>query len=120
MSGPNPSVSSNPVLLDPPPGLTEGRQRIRDSVEKWEAERKQKRDATLNSVRLWIKRHLESLHARSNSTGPGLKANGYAVAEIPDWELRQMLESVEEELGLKPAQETNATEARESSSPPVC
>lgn len=51
----------------------------------------------LCDLTLWSRRHLENLHARENPTsylGDG-KTNGYAVAEIPDWELRQKLEALD-------------------------
>jgi hypothetical protein len=54
----------------------------------------------LADLALWMRRHLKSLHPRSNATGfhGTNKTAGYAVAEIPDWELRQKLEAVEEAL----------------------
>lgn len=53
----------------------------------------------LRDLALWMKRHLGTLHARQNAQSYpdyGAKANGYAVVEVPDWEMRQKLESVEE------------------------
>jgi hypothetical protein len=55
----------------------------------------------LKDLALWMKRHLETLHARQNKQSYpdyGAKADGYAVVEIPDWELRQKLDAVEEAL----------------------
>lgn len=51
---------------------------------------------TLCDLRLWIQRHLENLHHRENKTGylGSQNPQGYAVAEIPDWELRQKLSNV--------------------------
>ncbi len=49
-------------------------------------------EETLNDLKLWMQRHLENTHARNNSTGYGQKkGDGFAVVEIPDWEMRQKL-----------------------------
>lgn len=56
-------------------------------------------EETLNDLKLWMQRHLENTHARNNSTGYGQKkGDGFAVVEIPDWEMRQKLAAVEEAL----------------------
>lgn len=51
---------------------------------------------SVSDLKLWIERHLQTLHARQNPSGypPCDKPSGFAVAEIPDWELRQKLESL--------------------------
>lgn len=53
-------------------------------------------DWMLNDLRLWIERHLQTLHHRENKTGylGSQNPQGYAVAEIPDWELRQKLDNI--------------------------
>lgn len=48
---------------------------------------------TLCDIRLWIERHLQSLQHRSGPISLP-KPNGYSVAEIPDWEMRQKLANV--------------------------
>lgn len=50
----------------------------------------------LNDLSLWMERHLQTLHHRENKTSYMGSQNpqGYTVAEIPDWELRQKLEAV--------------------------
>lgn len=55
----------------------------------------------LQDLALWMKRHLETLHARENKRSypdTNVKADGYSVVEIPDWEMRQKLEAVEQAL----------------------
>jgi hypothetical protein len=55
----------------------------------------------LTDLKLWMQRRLESSQApRSNSAGfhGTNKTNGYVVVEVPDWEMRQKLEAVEEAL----------------------
>ena len=57
----------------------------------------------LNDLALWMERHLQTLHHRENPRRyPGSQnPEGYAVAEIPDWELRQKLAAVREALDAK-------------------
>lgn len=54
----------------------------------------------LIDLSLWMERHLQTLHHRENKVGyPGCQnPQGYAVAEIPDWELRQKLQTVRKAL----------------------
>ncbi len=56
-----------------------------------------------NEISLWIKRHLETLHYRSpkESDRNDHHPHGWAVAEIPDWELRQKLEYLEDSPNKK-------------------
>lgn len=58
--------------------------------------------AVLVDLELWIKRHLELLKARQNNKYD-LKPEGYAVAEIPEWELRQKLEAIEKAIADEPS-----------------
>jgi hypothetical protein len=54
----------------------------------------------LADLALWMRRHLETLHPRTNAAGfhGTNKTEGYTVAEVPDWEMRQKLAAVEEAL----------------------
>lgn len=46
----------------------------------------------------WLRRHLERLTYIAESDQSG-HPHGYSVVQIPDWEVRQKLEALEETLG---------------------
>jgi len=55
-----------------------------------------------------MRRHLADLEPRSNAStwnasSPAAKTSGYAVAEIPDWQLRQWLHIAENASAKVPA-----------------
>lgn len=52
-------------------------------------------DLLLVDLALWIERSLQNLKHRDTFSGRQI-VNIYAVAEIPDWELRQKLEDIRE------------------------
>lgn len=53
---------------------------------------------TVVDLHLWVERRLQSLEHRDTSTrNPStgqVKSNGFAFSAVPDWELRQKLESI--------------------------
>jgi hypothetical protein len=54
--------------------------------------------AVLRDIALWIRRRLETLEHRSVTDERGRYVNGFAFSAVPDWELRQKLEAIDEDL----------------------
>jgi hypothetical protein len=48
----------------------------------------------------WIERLLQTLEHRAVHDGRGNTVNGFAFAAVPDWDLRQKLESLKQDLSL--------------------
>jgi hypothetical protein len=52
-------------------------------------------DYLLNDLAAWMRRRLETLEHRATGNPYDGSQNGGAVAIIPEWELRQKLEAIE-------------------------
>jgi hypothetical protein len=46
----------------------------------------------------WIERHLQTLEHRDVHDARGNIVNGFAAAIVPDWDMRQKLESLREDI----------------------
>jgi hypothetical protein len=67
---------------------------VSDSVERVE-----KLEAACRNQIAWIERHLQNLEYRvTEQPYCGHGGNGFSGAMIPDWDLRQKLESLREDL----------------------
>lgn len=59
---------------------------------------------TLNDLALWMQRRLDSSLKAKSQSGSGYlideKTTGWTAVEVPDWEMRQKLEAVQEALKI--------------------
>lgn len=50
----------------------------------------------LKDLKAWMNRHLQDTRPRNDAWSD--RSNGFGVVEIPEWEIRQKLQAVEEAL----------------------